>query len=65
MSDYIWETFDGLFKTVQRQGLHLEKLEVRIVELERRLSDRSSTNDVATADTPAAAIHQMPVDRAA
>lgn len=35
MSDYIWETLDGLFKTVHQQNQHLRLLEMRIVELER------------------------------
>ena len=29
MSDVIWETFDGLFKTVHRQGRRVEELEAR------------------------------------
>jgi histone acetyltransferase (RNA polymerase elongator complex component) len=34
MSEVIWETFDGLFKTVHRQGRRIEELEQRIVALE-------------------------------
>lgn len=40
MSDVIWETFDGLFKTLHRQGRRVEELEARVVELERRLNER-------------------------
>jgi tRNA(Phe) wybutosine-synthesizing methylase Tyw3 len=37
--EYIWETFDSLFKTVHRQGRRVEELEARINDLERRLSE--------------------------
>ncbi len=40
MSEAIWETFDGLFKTLYRQGEQVEQLERRVVELERRLQER-------------------------
>ncbi len=71
MSDHIWETFDGLFKTVHRQGRRVEELEARIVDLERRLAERASA---ATVITPApqqqakqtqTALGEMPVERAA
>ncbi len=39
-TEYIWETFDSLFKTVHRQGRRVEELEARVVELERRLQER-------------------------
>jgi BMFP domain-containing protein YqiC len=42
VSDYIWETFDGLFKTVYRQGKQVEELEARISELERRLKEKET-----------------------
>ena len=42
MSDHIWETFDGLFKTVHRQGRRVEELEARITDLERRLQERAT-----------------------
>lgn len=38
MSESIWETFEGLFKVIHRQGRRVEELEARVVELERRLS---------------------------
>ena len=41
-TEYIWETFDSLFKTVHRQGRRVEELEARVVELERRLQERAS-----------------------
>lgn len=41
MSDAIWETFDGLFKSLHRQGRRVEELERRVVELERRLQERA------------------------
>jgi predicted nuclease with TOPRIM domain len=33
-SEYIWETFDSLFKTVHRQARRLEELEARTSQLE-------------------------------
>ena len=39
-TEYIWETFDSLFKTVHRQGRRVEELEARVIELERRLQER-------------------------
>ncbi|HEV2881173.1 MAG TPA: hypothetical protein VGX24_07860 [Pyrinomonadaceae bacterium] len=69
MSDHIWETFDGLFKTVHRQGRRVEELEARIVDLERRLAERAATAVVANpAQQPKQAqttVSEMPVERAA
>ena len=42
MSDVIWETFDGLFKTLHRQGRRVEELEARVIELETRLAERAA-----------------------
>ena len=62
MSDTVWETFDGLFKTLHRQGRRVEELERRVVELERRLQERAGF----TAQTEAAErVTQMPAERAA
>ena len=52
MSDVVWETFDGLFKTLHRQGRRIEELEARVVELERRLQERE--RPAAESTTPAA-----------
>ncbi len=41
-TEYIWETFDSLFKTVHRQGRRVEELEARVVELESRLQERAT-----------------------
>jgi BMFP domain-containing protein YqiC len=65
-TDFIWETFDGLFKTVHRQGRRVEELEARIVDLERRLAERAASQ--ATQPQPAPAIgnfEEMPAERAA
>ncbi len=40
MSDFVWETFDGLFKSVHQQDRRIKELEARIAELERSASDR-------------------------
>ena len=64
MSDTVWETFDGLFKTLHRQGRRVEELERRVVELERRLQERAGF----TAQPEAAervAVAQLPQEKAA
>ena len=64
MSEVIWETFDGLFKTLHRQGRRVDELEARVIELERRLQERV----VGFAPQPEAAervVTQMPTERAA
>ena len=69
MSDHIWETFDGLFKTVHRQGRRVEELEARITDLERRLAERAAVVVAANpAQQPKQAqptVSEMPVERAA
>ena len=68
MSDHIWETFDGLFKTVHRQGRRVEELEARIVDLERRLAERPAAVAVGPAQPAKQAqgtLSEMPVERAA
>ncbi|MGH9901756.1 MAG: hypothetical protein ACRD68_08105 [Pyrinomonadaceae bacterium] len=62
-TEFIWETFDSLFKTVHRQGRRVEELETRIIELERRLQER-----VAAVSQPKPVEHvmgEMPAERAA
>ena len=67
MSDNIWETFDGLFKTVYGQGRRVEELEARITDLERRLQERAAT--VSSVSQPKHAqqttVSEMPTERAA
>ena len=64
--EYIWETFDGLFKTVGRQGRRVEELEARIADLERRLSDVSNINErPQTRQQPLGTGVEMPAERAA
>jgi BMFP domain-containing protein YqiC len=59
VSEYIWETFDSLFKTVHRQGRRVEELEARIAALEERLKE-----DLV--QTAAREQHdEMPVEQAA
>jgi BMFP domain-containing protein YqiC len=63
VSDVIWETFDGLFKTLHRQGRRVEELEARVVELERRLQERAG---FAPQPEPAErVVTQMPTEKAA
>ena len=62
--EHIWETFDGLFKTLYRQGRRVEELEARVAHLERRLQER----EAAAAEKQSAAerlVAEMPVERAA
>ena len=65
MSDYIWETFDSLFKTVYGQGRRVEALEARIADLEQRLNERSATQQKPQAQHPVSAVSEMPAERAA
>jgi BMFP domain-containing protein YqiC len=67
MSDHIWETFDGLFKTVHRQGRRVEELEARITDLERRLAERTTpvVSQVQPNKQAQASLSEMPVERAA
>lgn len=66
MSDHIWETFDGLFKTVHRQGRRVEELEARITDLERRLQERATAviNQVQQPKVQNT-LGEMPAERAA
>ncbi|HEX8706878.1 MAG TPA: hypothetical protein VF723_01345 [Pyrinomonadaceae bacterium] len=62
MSDYIWETFDSLFKTVHRQGQRVEELEARLARLEQRLTERNQAQSTATQPY---AVNEIPAERAA
>ena len=62
-NEYIWETFDGLFKTVHRQGRRVEELEARIIELERRLDETRKTE--AEQHPQRTNLSELPVERAA
>lgn len=64
MSEFIWETFDGLFKTVHRQGQRVEELEARLSELEQRLGETVLTKEKQPAAQPFA-VNEMPAERAA
>ena len=57
--EYIWETFDSLFKTVHRQGRRVEELEARIESLERRLNEKVEQQQSTKAP------YEMPAERAA
>jgi hypothetical protein len=61
--EHVWETFDGLFKTVYRQGRRVEELEARIAQLERRLQEREGV--AAEQQKPERVVAEMPVERAA
>jgi BMFP domain-containing protein YqiC len=63
VSDVIWETFDGLFKTLHRQGRRVEELERRVVELERRLQERAT--GFTTQPEAVERVAQMPAEKAA
>lgn len=68
MSDYIWETFDSLFKTVHRQGRRVEELETRLAELERRLQERAAPSATGVSVSPKPVeqlVKEMPAERAA
>ena len=63
VSDIVWETFDGLFKTLHRQGRRVEELEARVVELERRLQERAALHPQPEAAERV--VTQMPTEKAA
>jgi hypothetical protein len=63
VSGIVWETFDGLFKTLHRQGRRVEELEQRVVELERRLQERAAAH--TTQPEAVERISQMPAEKAA
>ncbi len=72
MSDFIWETFDSLFKTVNRQETRVTDLEARIVELERRLNERAASmvaampqQSQAGAAQSLSIVNELPAERAA
>jgi BMFP domain-containing protein YqiC len=62
--EHIWETFDGLFKTVYRQGRRVEELETRIASLERRLQERDGGAEKQPSER-AVVMTELPVERAA
>ncbi len=64
VSDTVWETFDGLFKTLHRQGRRVEELERRVVELERRLQERAPAAHAPQSEA-VERVAQMPAERAA
>jgi hypothetical protein len=64
VSEFIWETFDGLFKTVYAQGRRVEELEARIADLEQRLNERVVAQK-PQAQQPIGALNEMPAERAA
>jgi BMFP domain-containing protein YqiC len=63
VSDMVWETFDGLFKTLHRQGRRVEELERRVVELERRLQERAGFS--AQPEAAERVVAQLPTEKAA
>jgi tRNA(Phe) wybutosine-synthesizing methylase Tyw3 len=64
--EYIWETFDNLFKTVHRQGRRVEELEARIAQLEHRLSEPSPKQPAQQQQAqPLSSFDEMPAERAA
>ena len=64
-TEYIWETFDSLFKTVYRQGRRLEELEARLVALESRLQERGERPAAAQGSKTLEPVAEMPAERAA
>ena len=65
--EHIWETFDGLFKTVYRQSRKVEELETRIASLERRLQERDGGLGAGAEKHSAerVMVTELPVERAA
>ena len=65
MSEHIWETFDDLFKTVDRQGRRVEELEARVIDLERKLAERAASVGSQQSKAAQATLSEMPTERAA
>lgn len=65
MSDFIWETFDGLFKTVNRQNRRVEELETRVADLERHLRERTYERTAQQPKPIEQIMTEMPAERAA
>lgn len=64
--EYIWETFDSLFKTVHRQGRRVEELEARLSDLERRLNQPANVQAATqTGQQALQSVNEMPAERAA
>jgi tRNA(Phe) wybutosine-synthesizing methylase Tyw3 len=63
--EYIWETFDSLFKTVHRQGQRVEELEARVESLERRLNERAAARQETATQQQPHIVNEMPAERAA
>ena len=63
--EHIWETFDGLFKTVYRQSRKVEELETRIASLERRLQEREGGAEKQQTAGERHVVAELPVERAA
>jgi BMFP domain-containing protein YqiC len=61
VTEYIWETFDGLFKTVHRQERRVATLEQRIADLERRLQQQAADTERAAESS----VTEFPAERAA
>ena len=65
-TEYIWETFDSVFKTLHRQGRRVEELEARILDLESRLQEKAAAAQNEThAVQPFTALSEMPAEKAA
>ena len=65
-NETIWETFDSLFKTVNRQARLVEELETRVVDLEQRLKERAAQQQQQSqASQGLSAVAEMPAERAA
>ncbi len=66
VSEFIWETFDGLFKTMHRQGQRVEELETRVADLERHLQARMQERAVQQqSKSIEQVVMEMPAERAA
>ncbi len=65
MSEFIWETFDSLFKTVHRQGRRVEELETRVADLERHLQARVPERMAQQPKSVEQVVTEMPAERAA
>jgi hypothetical protein len=63
VSEEIWDTFDVLFKTVNRQNRRVEELEKKVVELERKLNETNTQS--GKTNIPLTIVNEIPKEKAA
>ncbi len=63
MSEEFWETFDDVFRTINKEHRRVEELEARIAELEKRLNETNFQSKTKTQTL--LVLNEMPSEKAA